>query len=127
MRMHKKGWASPAQLIRSSRLVPWDLSFLENLFHDPEMSWERSACDDFSSLLCFRQPDLRKVPRRPELPFFTQQIILGNLLFTNWERSYTALSFQSLTALAVSPESFYPNQDVMISPTCQARKQKAER
>lgn len=91
------------------------------------MSWERSACDDFSSLLCFSQPDLRKVPRWPELLFFTQQIILGNLLFTNWERSYTALSFQSLTALAVSPESFYPNQDVMISPTYQARKQRAER
>lgn len=80
----------------------------ENLLHDPEMSWERSVCNDFSSLFCFRQPDLRKVPRWPELLFFTQQTILGNLLFTNWERPYTALSFQSLDCFSSLPRVLLP-------------------
>lgn len=62
----------PAQLIRSSRLVPWDLWFLENLFPWPRNELGKECMRWLQQPSCFRQPNLRKVPRRPELLFFTQ-------------------------------------------------------
>ena len=40
------------------------------------------------SNVCLRQPDLRRVRRQSQPPFFTQQTVLGHLHLTSWEGPY---------------------------------------
>lgn len=66
-----------------------------------------------SGALCFRQPDLRKVPRQPQLPFFPQQNVLGHLLLASWKGPTTTpgvgsqlSASKAQTASQSSPESY---------------------
>lgn len=75
--------AFPNTALTSTRFVPSTYrprDSCRKLFYDPEMSYGRSECDGLRSPLsnvCLRQPDLRRVPRQPQPPFFTQQTVLG--------------------------------------------------
>lgn len=85
------------------------------------MSWERVHAMTSSSLLLLQTAKSEEGAQAGlNSCAFAQHCYysLGNLLFTNWERPYTPLSFQSLDCLSSFPRVI-PSQPriIMISPT----------